>query len=105
MNEDARWVATRVADEKLIALTNEERGVGWEKEYMTRWLMELGSGCPEDASGYIANDWYGEETIPANHPAIREYFDFTHTPHGATINQAGLDFIAGGRDDQERIPG
>lgn len=73
----------------------DERGPDWVREFLVRWVMEMGAGSPVDSDGLIENRWYGEETIPADHPALAAYFDFVDTPHNARINQKGLDFIEG----------
>jgi hypothetical protein len=78
------------------------RGPDWVREFLTRWVMEMGSGSPCSIEGsHIVNEWYGHECIAAGDPQLRKYFEFHDcrddwfNRHNASINQVGLDFIKG----------
>lgn len=82
------------------------------REFLVRWVMEMGNSTFDwsDPGGY--NEWYANSPVGVQeNRCLHKYFSlgwYSHEPHSLrtiTINQAGLDFIAGGRDDQERIPG
>lgn len=68
------------------------------REFLTRWLLEFGSGVIPNSEVYSCNRFYIDSKYSISDEPIRHCIDFVRDDQGGVakqLNAAGLEFIKG----------